>query len=90
METKEQNRLNLFDIVKTTRISKNITQTELATKLGISKQYICDIENNRKPITIELAKEFAKVLEHSERDFIEMTLQELIIKNNLNYCVIVI
>ncbi|ABK89283.1 helix-turn-helix family protein [Francisella tularensis subsp. novicida U112] len=61
METKEQNRLNLFDIVKTTRISKNITQTELATKLEISKQYICDIENNRKPITIELAKEFAKV-----------------------------
>ncbi|APA82423.1 helix-turn-helix domain-containing protein [Francisella tularensis] len=90
METKEQNRLNLFDIVKTTRISKNITQTELATKLGISKQYICDIENNRKPITIELAKEFAKVLEQSERDFVGMTLQELLMKNNLNYCVIVI
>ncbi|AEI35833.1 helix-turn-helix domain-containing protein [Francisella salina] len=90
METKEQNRLNLFDIVKTIRISKNITQTELATKLGISKQYICDIENNRKPITIELAKEFAKVLEQSERDFVEMTLQELLVKNNLNYCVILI
>ncbi|APC95442.1 helix-turn-helix domain-containing protein [Francisella tularensis] len=90
METKEQNRLNLFDIVKTTRISKNITQTELATKLEISKQYICDIENNRKPITIELAKEFAKVLEQSERDLVGMTLQELLMKNNLNYCVIVI
>lgn len=47
-----------------------MTQTELAKKLGTSKQFISDMENNRKPISRKTAKELAALFDVSVARFI--------------------
>lgn len=47
-----------------------MTQTELAKKLGTSKQFISDMENDRKPISRKTAKEFAALFDVSVARFI--------------------
>ena len=47
-----------------------MTQTELAKKLGTSKQFISDMENDRKPISRKTAKELAALFDVSVARFI--------------------
>ena len=47
-----------------------MTQTELAKKLGTSKQFISDVENDRKPISRKTAKELAALFDVSVARFI--------------------
>ena len=47
-----------------------MTQTELAQKLGTSKQFISDMENDRKPISRKTAKELAALFDVSVARFI--------------------
>lgn len=45
------------------RIIKEITQTELSIKTGISQTYISQIENNRKNPSIEVLETISKALD---------------------------
>lgn len=36
------------------RAGKNITQAELARRLGFSQSYLSDVETGRKPVSVEL------------------------------------
>ena len=47
-----------------------MTQPELAKKLGTSKQFISDMENDRKPISRKTAKELAALFDVSVARFI--------------------
>ncbi len=47
-----------------------MTQIELAKKLGTSKQFISDMENDRKPISRKTAKELAALFDVSVARFI--------------------
>ena len=47
-----------------------MTQTELAKKLGTSKQFISDMENDRKPISRKTTKELAALFDVSVARFI--------------------
>lgn len=47
-----------------------MTQPELAKKLGTSKQFISDMENDRKPISKKTAKELASIFDVSVARFI--------------------
>jgi addiction module HigA family antidote len=42
------------------RVRDGITQEELANRLGIKQHRISEIETGKRPITIEMAKRFAK------------------------------
>lgn len=48
--------------LKTIRTDKNLTTTELASRIGISQSYYSHIENGRRPMNNELAKKIANVL----------------------------
>ena len=47
-----------------------MTQPELAKKLGTSKQFISDMENDRKPISRKTAKELAVIFNVSVARFV--------------------
>ncbi|QIW09169.1 helix-turn-helix transcriptional regulator [Francisella sp. LA112445] len=64
-----------------------LTQVELAKKLGVSKQYLCDIENNRKSVSVDKAIKIAQALGQSKRLLVELALQEMLNKNHLNYSI---
>jgi transcriptional regulator with XRE-family HTH domain len=44
------------------RTSKNLTTSELASRVGISQSYYSHIENGRRPLKKSLAEKLAKVL----------------------------
>lgn len=46
-------------------MSDEISQVELAKKLGVSKQFLSDVEHNRKDVGIDFAKNVSSVLGYS-------------------------
>lgn len=56
-----------------------------ATKLGLSKQHLNDIEKGRKAVSPERAARFAQILGFAEDRFIQLALQDQLIQAGLNY-----
>ncbi len=54
--------------IKTIRKQKNITQNDLAKAVGVTRQYIGDIENFKKMPTIKVAFDCAKALDIEVKD----------------------
>jgi transcriptional regulator with XRE-family HTH domain len=46
-----------------------------ANKLGVSKAHLCDIEKGRRNVSVERAVKWAKLLRHSERQFVKLAFQ---------------
>ena len=42
-----------------------ITQEELAESAGISSQYLCEVENGKKPVSLPVLVEITKTLRYS-------------------------
>lgn len=53
------------------RIELNLTQQDLADMTELSREYICDIENEKrgKHLTISVLGRISEALEHDIRDF---------------------
>jgi transcriptional regulator with XRE-family HTH domain len=49
--------------IKTCRKKREMTQHELAEKLGVSRSYISQIETDRRGISVRTAKKIARILE---------------------------
>lgn len=47
-----------------------------AKKLGVSRQYICDLEHHRRGVSLEMAVKFSRKLGYSEEQFIRLVLQD--------------
>lgn len=75
----------MASILKTHRQCEELTQAQLAKKLKISVSHLSDIENKRKFVSIERAREFAKRLQQSESYFIMVVLRELLKRANCDY-----
>ena len=65
------------------RKGEEMSQTEFAKRLGISKQHLSDLENGRRSISPERAAKFAKKLKYSPQRFVELVLQESVEKAGL-------
>ena len=55
--------------LKAKRVQMNLTQLELATKVGVSESYICQIENG-KMVSIKKLEQLAKVLGCKAKDLL--------------------
>lgn len=63
-------------MIESIRTADEISQTELARRMGISRAHLCDIENGRRTVSIERAAMFARELGYSVHQFVATTLQE--------------
>jgi len=66
-----------------------ISQSQFAKKLGISKSHLCDIEQDRKNVSPERAARWAKLLGYSEHLFVQLSLQGMVDKGRLGFKVLV-
>jgi DNA-binding XRE family transcriptional regulator len=60
------------------RVRDDYTQAEFAKKLGVSRQYLCDVEKGRRLASPEQAARFAKVFGHPPAVLVRMALQEAV------------
>lgn len=63
----------------------DMTQTELARRAGVRRSTICDLEKGRRLPSPELAARYAKILRHSEKQFIRLALQDQLRKAGIKY-----
>jgi transcriptional regulator with XRE-family HTH domain len=63
-------------LLRSTRLCDEISQAELARLMHMSRAHICDIENNRRTVSIERASQFAKILGYSERQFVATVIED--------------
>lgn len=77
-------KLTLGKLINSIRLGEELSQVEFATKLGISRQQLCDIEHDRKTISPKLAAQYAAVLGYSVQQFIRLSLQSIVDRDNLD------
>ncbi len=80
-------RLSLGSLLLAIRQGEEMTQIEFAHTLGISKQYLCDIEHGRRFLSPKAAENFAKKLGYSSEQFIRLCLQDMIDRDEMNLIV---
>jgi plasmid maintenance system antidote protein VapI len=58
------------------RMCDELSQTEFADMLGVSRSHICDVEKGRKVVSAERAAKWAKLLGYSDIQFVRLALQD--------------
>lgn len=81
------NKMTFGGLIRSLRMSDDITQVELAKKLGVSKQFLSDVEHNRKDVGISFAKKIASVLGYSIEPLLELLIKQQLKRQRLNYTV---
>lgn len=82
---KKYGELSLGDFIRSLRESDEISQTDFAAKLKISRANLCDIEKNRKLVSPERASRFSKILNFPEKFFVKLALEDLLRQSKLKY-----
>lgn len=73
--------------IRSVRGLHNMTQSEAAKFLGISKGTLCDIEKGRQLVSPTLAKKIAKKFKYPEIVALQASLQDQLRKAKANYTV---
>lgn len=50
----------LNDALRLIRVYHDVSQSELAVELGISKSYLSELENNHKNVTLDILERYSK------------------------------
>lgn len=79
--------LSFGDLLRSTRHCDDISQAELARLMHISRSHLCDIENNRRTVSLERAALFAKVLGYSEKQFVATVIEDQLRNAGMNFTV---
>ena len=68
--------ISFGEVLNSFRVSKELSQVEMAKALGVSKQDLCNIEKGRKIVSIERAVKFAKSLKYSPTVFAKYVIED--------------
>ncbi|QDK37963.1 helix-turn-helix domain-containing protein [Bdellovibrio sp. NC01] len=77
--------LTFGSLLNSIRLSDEMTQEQMAKKLGVTKGHLSQIENGRKFVSPDRAQTFAKKLGYSEVMFIKLSLQDQLTRVKLPY-----
>ncbi|MCC6746151.1 MAG: helix-turn-helix transcriptional regulator [Deltaproteobacteria bacterium] len=65
------------------RARDDLSQVAFAKKVGISRQYLCDVEKGRRLVSPEQAARFAKAFGHPPRVLVQLALQDAVTASGL-------
>jgi transcriptional regulator with XRE-family HTH domain len=68
--------LSLGKTLRAIRIGEEESQTVFSKKLGVSVQYLCDLEHERKIVSPRKAKLFADILGYAAEQFVRLAIQD--------------
>src|SRR5258708_3065018 len=76
-------KLTLGNLLWSIRKGDDKTQAEFAMILGVSKQYLSNVEHNRRFVRPKTAAEWAKRLGYSTHQFVRLCLQDMVDRDHL-------
>jgi transcriptional regulator with XRE-family HTH domain len=68
--------ISFGEAVESLRLRDDISLTALAKKIGVSRQYLCDVEKGRRFVSPEQAARFAKAFGHPAEVLVQLSLQD--------------
>lgn len=77
--------LTLGKVLRATRKGEGMTQQDFASRLGLSKSHLCDIEKGRKAVSPERAAHIARVLGYSVQQYVQLALQDELRRGKLGF-----
>ena len=89
LETLSGSPLTLAKLLRSIRQGEEMTQSEFADQLGVSKQHLSHVENGRKVVSPERAARWAALLGYAESQFVRLALQDELERAGLRYTVAV-
>lgn len=72
------------DFVKDIRECDELSQTDLAKRMRVSRQFINAIEKNKANIRLEMAIKIARALGYPHEAFVEIFLNDMLRKSGIN------
>lgn len=85
LESISGKKLTLGNVLWSIRECEEETQAAFAKRLGLSRQYLCDLEHNRRGLSLKKAVKLAKKLGYSEEQFIRLALQDEVNREGLHF-----
>ena len=73
------------EMVRSLRMCEEISQVKMAQKIGVSKQYLCNIENGERKADVNLAIKFSQVFNHPQEFFVSKLLEDQLYAAGLDY-----
>jgi transcriptional regulator with XRE-family HTH domain len=73
---KVSGKLTLGSAIRSIRLCEETSQTAFAKKLKVSTQYLCDLEHNRKIVSVKKAKKMAEILGYAPEQFVALAIQD--------------
>ncbi len=70
-------------MINSIRLCDEYPQVKFAKLLGISKSHLCDIEKGRKSVSPGRAIRWAQLLGYSEKQFVRLSLQQMLNEANI-------
>ena len=70
--------------IKDIREDDNISQTDLAKRMKVSRQFIHAVEHDKANVSIQMAMKMAQVLGYPHEAFVEILLNDMLKKAGLN------
>ena len=77
--------LTLGGLLRAIREGEALSQRAFAEQLGVSRQYICDIEHRRRFVSAKAAYQYAQLLGYSPEQFVRLALQDELNNANIPY-----
>jgi transcriptional regulator with XRE-family HTH domain len=77
--------LTFAEMLRAIRLGEDMSQTDFARQLEISRQHLCDLEKDRRSLSPARAAEFAQVLGYGEAQFVRLALQAQLDAADLPY-----
>ena len=79
--------LTFGKLLHSIRTCDEISQAELAHRIGMSRSNICDIEKDRRTVSLERAVQFADVLGYSRNQFVSTVIEDQLREAGLKFIV---
>lgn len=77
--------ISFGEALEAVRDNLGITKVAMAERLGISKSNYSNVINGVDAVSIKRAGEWAKTLGQSEKLFVRLAIQDMLVKNNYDW-----
>lgn len=68
--------LTFSQMMESFRLCDEASLVEYARRLGVSRQYLCDVEKGRRTVSLERAAEWGRILGYGEELFMKLALEQ--------------
>ncbi len=79
--------LTLGNLLSAIRQGEDLSQAEFSLMLGISKQYLSDLEHGRRFASPKAAVQYAEKLGYSPNQFLRLSLQDIVNRDGIDFYV---